>query len=268
MPVAPGWRASHCTTSISDHVRAAYRSPVGLSTTAWRGVELRELDEPLRPDARRRRGHRAAVELVEPGGGDPSRSEPEPEPVPRAPRRRAQEQVVRLGRHVPPDELAVGLEPAGREDDRRSVRQLPERLAEPQLAAVPDERRRQGVRVEADADRGGVARLPAHHRRAELLQPPQVDVEPLVHEALEHGVAAGALAAEVVELAVPPDDPAREQHRAARAVALLEDEHARATGGRLRRGDEPGHSGPGDDEVGHGRLRRARSPACARRTRA
>ena len=85
---------------------------------------------------------------------------------------------------------------------------------------------------------------------------------------LEHGVAAGALAPEVVELAVPPDDTARETHRAARPLELLEHEDARAASGRLCRRDEAGHSGACDDEVGHARLRRARSPACARRTRA
>ncbi len=88
--------------------------------------------------------------------------------------------------------------------------------------------------------------------RAQLLEPRDVGVEALVDERLELDRAARALAQEVVELAMPPDDAAGHEHRAARAVAFLVDDDARPARHGLRRSDETGHTGPGDDEVGHG----------------
>ena len=46
-----------------------------------------------------------------------------------------------------------------------------------------------------------------------------------------------------------PDHAAREQHRAAGAVALLEDDRRSAELARARRGDEAGHAGAGDEQL-------------------
>ena len=67
--------------------------------------------------------------------------------------------------------------------------------------------------------------------------------------ALEQLVAARALRAKALELAIPPDHAAREQHRAARTIAFLEHHHRRALLGRVRGGAKAGHAGPGDDQV-------------------
>jgi hypothetical protein len=120
----------------------------------------------------------------------------------------------------------------------------------------------------ADAGRARVAGLALGDVTPERLEPPEVAVEAVEHEPLELGVAVGRFGAEELEVAVAPDDAAREQHRAAGPVALLEHRHVRPELARVGGGAQPGHAGAGYDQVWHRRLRSARSPACARRTRA
>src|SRR5439155_25257622 len=140
-------------------------------------------------------------------------------------------------------------EAAGGEDDRGPARQRAQGLVERDAARSLDQRLGQPGRVEADAGRERVAGLAPGQGRPERLEPVEVRVEPLEDESLKRGVAVGAVRAEGVELAVPPDDPAREQHRAAGAVALLEYAHVRPARACLRGRREPGHAGPGDDQV-------------------
>ena len=87
-------------------------------------VELRERHEAVRLDVCRGRGHRATVELVQTGTQLGAGREPEPQAVTRAPRRRTQEESLRLAGDVLPHELPIGLEAAGREDERTTHRQL------------------------------------------------------------------------------------------------------------------------------------------------
>src|SRR5207244_11686532 len=108
----------------------------------------------------------------------------------------------------------------------------------------------------AAAARGRVPRLALHHRRAEPLEPVETVVEAIDDLPLERRVAARALVPEGRERSVAPDDPAREQHRAARPLALLEDDRLGAElaqpGGRA----ETGHTGAGDcDQLGEREAR-------------
>ena len=59
-------------------------------------------------------------------------------------------------------------------------------------------------------------------------------------------VAAGTLGAEVLERLVPPDDAAREQHRAARPRAFLQHDGLRPELAGARGRTEPGHPRAGD----------------------
>ena len=81
----------------------------------------------------------------------------------------------------------------------------------------------------------------------------EVGIEAIEDRALKRLVAAGAFGAEAIELAVPPDHAAREQHRAASAIALLVDLDGRAVRARLRSRHEPRHAGSGHYEVGQTR---------------
>ncbi len=66
------------------------------------------------------------------------------------------------------------------------------------------------------------------------------------------GSPAGHSRAEALEVAVAPDHPAGQQHRAAGAVALLAAARRRRRScTRLRGGRQPGHAGPGHDQVRH-----------------
>src|SRR5205085_8206177 len=116
------------------------------------------------------------------------------------------------------DERRRALEAAGREDERLVVGR--ESGAKPRLAGRARERVRQPAGVEALADRSRVAGLLPDHRRAERPQPLERVVQALPDEVLELRVAVRALAPEVLERAMPPDDAGREQHRPARPVAL------------------------------------------------
>src|SRR5215208_6486248 len=75
-------------------------------------------------------------------------------------------------------------------------------------------------------------------------------VEAVPDQPLQRGVAAGALATEVVPLAVAPDHARRQQHRAARPRPLLPHGHGDAELTEARGGHEAGHPGPRHDD-GH-----------------
>ncbi len=134
---APGWRAVHCTTSISDHVRGSYTLAVARcapSRASRRAARART--KSLLRDPRGRRGHVAPVELVHPGRQSGARREPEAQPVAGAPRRRAQHQVGRLRGDV------LARPGRGRPGSRRSRAppgtsrgQFGERLAQLHVAA-------------------------------------------------------------------------------------------------------------------------------------
>ena len=79
-------------------------------------VQLGELDEAFFGNVRRRRGHRPAVELVEPVGERGAALEAEAKAVAGAPGVGAVQN--RLLGDVAVDELSVALESAGREDER------------------------------------------------------------------------------------------------------------------------------------------------------
>jgi len=96
-----------------------------------------------------------------------------------------------------------------------------------------------------------VARRAPDDTGAEPLEPADVVVEPVVDEPLELGASARALLAEPLEVAIAPDDAAREPHRSAGDVALLEQQDVRAALGRLDRSRETCHPGPCYHEVGH-----------------
>ena len=101
-------------------------------------------------------------------------------------------------------------------------------------------------RVEALADRPRVAGLVPDDRRAARLEPSDRVIEPLPDHALQPLVAAGALAAKVLPLAMPPDDAGREQHRAADARPLLAHGDIASELTEPRGRDEPGHARPCD----------------------
>ena len=164
--------------------------------------------------------------------------------------------------------VAVGLEAAGREHHRDAGRQFGQRLSDAHVVSRGAQQSLgQVARVEAGAAGERVARLPLDGPRAQRLDPLEAGVEPLEHRALERLVAAGALLPEARELTMAPDHAARQQHRAAGAVALLQHEHARAALRGLDGRAQPGHARARDDQVVPG-ARRVRSQACARRTRA
>ena len=219
-------------------------------------VELRGPDEVPRLDPGRRRRQGAAVELAEVAGGRRSALPGEPEPVAFVPGAGAQGEAVLAGQ--------CDAEAAGGQDDA-VLRQLAQRLAERDLAHLPRQRLRQRLRVEAPPDRARIAGRRLHRRAGGSLEPVERVVEPLVDEPLQDRLAARAVLAERLERPVPPDDAARQEHRAARTVALLHHPRRTAELAEARSGDEPRHAGAGDD--GHA-VRRARSSACARRIRA
>ena len=116
----------------------------------------------------------------------------------------------------------------------------------------PHEHIRQAARIEAPADRARVLCLGADERGAQRLQPVECVVELFDDQPLKPGIGGRALAPEVVKRAVSPDDAARQQHRAARPVALLEHggRDAELPGARGRA--QPGHAGAGDIHLGQG----------------
>src|SRR6185437_10232272 len=123
-------------------------------------------------------------------------------------------------------------------------------MSGPYFAGRSHQRVRQATWVEAAPDDAWVAGLGRHERGAQRLEPVECVIEPLDDQPLEPRVAVRALAAEFVERAVAPDDPARKQHRAARPIAFLEHHRREAELSGPRRGAEPGHARAGDKQLG------------------
>ena len=226
-------------------------------------VQLPERDEATGVEPRRRRRHVPSPELVHPRGQLSTGRQPDAQPVARAPGIRSQPHLVRLRGDVAANELPVSLKPTGRQDHRRPCRRFGERFSESQLTTGAQQRFGEEARVETKPDGVGIARIVPDDRGAERLEPREVVVEALVDDALERLVAVRAFGAKAVELAVAPNDTARKQHRAARAITLLEHQYGCALLRCVCGGAEPGHAGPGDYEV-----KRGKSFPCARRTRA
>ena len=167
-----------------------------------------------------------------------------------APRVRAQEQAALGGESL--------AEAAGREHERRLDVGRQRRLE----LDVARKQRGQRPRIEPLAGRERVLGVLPHRLGAERYEPVERVVQPLPDEPLQRRVAAGALGAEVVPLEVPPDDAAREQHRAAGARSLLDQPRREPELARARGAHEPGHASACDRAI-----RKARTSACARRTR-
>ena len=75
-----------------------------------------------------------------------------------------------------------------------------------------------------------------------------------MQESLQAPVARRALRREALQVAVAPDDAAGEQHRAAGAVALLQQRTSAPSSRALGRRGQAGHPGAGDHQVGHAQL--------------
>jgi hypothetical protein len=108
------------------------------------------------------------------------------------------------------------------------------------------------VRLEACAGCERIPRVPSRDRCAERLQPVEIGVQALEEESLQELVALRAFGPKGLEVPMAPNDAAREPHRPAGTVELLEDERLGAQAAGLGGSREPCHSGAGDDEIGHG----------------
>ena len=120
-------------------------------------------------------------------------------------------------------------------------------MAETDISGRPDEHVRQASRVEALPGRARVRRVLPHDLGPERDEPVEPFVEPVEHEPLEPLVAVRTLAAKVLERQVTPDDAAREEHRPARAVALLEHDRLGPELAGARSSAQAGHPSSGDD---------------------
>ena len=105
--------------------------------------------------------------------------------------------------------------------------------------------------VKTHADRARITRLALGDPGTERLEPLERLVQARDDHRLQVGVAARALGPELLDRAVAPDDAAREEHRPARAVALLQHHRFRTELARPRGGDQAGHACSGDREVGY-----------------
>src|SRR6266516_5087552 len=114
----------------------------------------------------------------------------------------------------------------------------------------PREHIRQAARIEAPADRARVRRLGGDERGAQRLQPVECVVELFDDQPLEPWITGRALAPEVVQRAVAPDNGARQQHRAPRPAALLEHSGRDAELPGARGHAQPGHAGACNDHLG------------------
>src|SRR6187551_1314107 len=116
---------------------------------------------------------------------------------------------------------------------------LAERLAERDISCQGSG---QTPRVEALADGSRVAGLMLDDRRSERLQPLDRLVQPLDDQALQGRIPARAFLLERIERSVAPDDAAREEHRAARSIALLQHDRFGSELARPRGGGQAGHA--------------------------
>ena len=205
-----------------------------------RSVDLGGRDEQLLGN----RGRQVPpVELVHSGRELRSLREPVGEPVALAPPARAQE------------EAALARKSSTEAACRQHIR-LVERPAEPNVAGGPHECVRQPPRIEAATDGPRVPRRPLRYLRAERLEPVESLVQLVDQASLQHGIAAGTLFPELGQRPMSPDHPARQQHRPAVAIALLEDDDLRAELPSSSRRDETGHARAGDPEDGRAQSRR------------
>src|SRR5919201_898952 len=113
--------------------------------------------------------------------------------------------------------------------------------SEPRLSRGTDEGLCQPAGIETLAHGARVSGLVLDDRRAERLEPSDRVVKLVPNPPLEELLAVRALRSEVLPLAVPPHDAAREQHRAARTRPLLEQQRLGAELAQPRRGGEAGH---------------------------
>jgi hypothetical protein len=200
--------------------------------------ELREPHVILLADPSGRRGHGAAVELVEVARGSRSSSACEIQSVAVAPRVAAHQQPV-LAR-VPDGEPSGGKH---HRLFRPCPGDSPRALSDSDIPGRPDERFGQAARVETLSGGARVGRVLRDDRWPERDKPVERLVEAVEDRTLELLVAAGALGTEVLERAVPPDDAAREEHRAARPRAFLQHDRLRAELTGPRSSTEAGHPG-------------------------
>src|SRR6186997_1396176 len=125
---------------------------------------------------------------------------------------------------------------------------LAERLAERDISCQGSG---QTPRVEALADGSRVAGLMLDNRRSERLQPLDRLVQPLDDLALQGRVPARAFLLEGFERSVAPDDAAREEHRAAGPIALLQHDGLGPELPRPCGGGQAGHARTGYHQVGY-----------------
>src|SRR5205085_3396171 len=125
------------------------------------------------------------------------------------------------GRHVLAYERTVALEAAGGQHHGHALRQLMQRLAQPHRSCARHKQLGERPRVEAAAHGERITGIALLNRRPQLLEPVERVVEALVDDPLELRIAARALRAEALEVTVAPDEATRQEHRAARPVALL-----------------------------------------------
>ena len=222
--------------------------------------------------ARGRGGHGAAVELVHarrvsaPPAPRPSRS-PSPVAPGRGPQQSAASGVMcsRTSSGDWPRSRRWPGSPACPSGSSRSG------CAQPRPAGRRARARRSSARgVEAPPDGERVAGVALGDGRAQRLEPVEVVVEALAHQrAGAPGRRPGTRAGTRSKLAMAPDHAAREQHRAARAGRPSRAPARRRRGARASAAAaRPAMPAPATHEIGHERrVRRARSSACARRTR-
>src|SRR5213592_3125756 len=120
-------------------------------------------------------------------------------------------------------------------------------MSDSDITRGTDEHLRQAARVEALARRARVGRVLPDDLGPERDEPVQRLVEAVEDGTLQLLVAREALGSKVLEGPVAPDDATREQHRAAWARALLEDDRLGAEFASARRRAEAGHPGSGDE---------------------
>ena len=118
-------------------------------------------------------------------------------------------------------------------------------MSDSDITGRPHENVGEAARVEALPGRERVRRVLPDDLRPQRNQPVERLVERVEEHPLEPFVTAGALAPEVLEGSVAPDDTAREEHRAARPVALLQHDWVGAELAGARGCAEAGHPGAG-----------------------
>ncbi len=187
-----GWRAIHCATSISDHVRGSYSSPRSfVDARRTRAYDCASGREPVRADRGRRRRHRPAPELVQPV------RQARAAPRARAAGRRPCSRGSRAGRaRPPPDVTCARTSPRSpwKPPVARITGAPAGRAAAPRGARSPARARASRSARPGRSGAPVVSGLPvsrASDRRAERLEPGERLVEPLPDEPLQPGSPPG-----------------------------------------------------------------------------